>query len=276
MGETPGPFPSVVDLTQPNIARVFDYFLGGSLNAEADRQAARRIVETMPDLPALLRANRAFAVRAVRLLAETGVRQFLDLGSGLATAGAVHEITRAAGVEARVLYVDNDPVVAAHNHLLVPQRTCAALQADLRDTVSVLASPQARRLFDPAQPIAVLLIAVLDSLPYADRPADIVARYRNALAAGSCLALTHAAPLTGTVQAARAYSKDIAPIHLRTRSEIAALLNGWDLIHPGLVPTTQWRPEPTAGVHSAAGLSGLAAVACKPDGADAEAFSGSK
>lgn len=267
MGEASGVLPSGVDPTRPNIARVYDFFLGGSANVEADRQTARRLVKTMPDLPAVVRANRGFAIRAVRLLAEAGIRQFLDLGSGLATVGAVHEVTREAGVDARVLYVDNDPVVAAHNHRLVPRRSCASLQADLRDTATVLASPPAQRLFDPQQPTAVLLIAVLDSIPHLDRPVGIVARYRDALTVGSCLTLTHAVDterLPGRFEAARTYSKDVAPIHLRTRKEISAFLKGWELLFPGLVPVADWRPDPYVAFHAAARLNCLAAVARKP------------
>jgi SAM-dependent methyltransferase len=266
VSEAAGSLPPDVDVTRPSIARVYDYFLGGSASTEADRQIAAKITETMPDLPAVLRANRAFAIRAVRFLARAGIRQFLDLGSGLATAGAVHEVTRQAGVDARVVYVDNDPVVAAHNQLLAPRGTCAALQADLRDAAGVLASPQARRLIDPDQPTAVLMIAVLHFISHADRPADIVARYRDALAPGSCLALTHAEDterLPGTFQAARVFSKVIAPIHLRTRTEVAAFLNGWDLVPPGLVSVTDWRPDPTAEALPAAQRHGLAAVARK-------------
>ncbi|WP_042386542.1 SAM-dependent methyltransferase [Streptacidiphilus melanogenes] len=263
----PGPLPSEVDLSQPNIARMWDYLLGGRVNVEADREAARRLMKSMPELPGVLRANRAFAARAVRLLAKAGIRQFLDLGSGLATVHPAHEVVGEGDAEARVLYVDNDPVVAAHNKLLVPTRTCAVLRADLRDTAAVLESPQAQRLFDLNQPVAVLLIAVLDSLPHADRPADIVARYRDALVAGSCVALTHAVgtqPHTSTIQAARAYAKHVAPVHLRTRSEIAGFLNGWDVLYPGLVPTPDWRPGPAVADHEATWLSGLAAVAWKP------------
>ncbi|WP_165845443.1 SAM-dependent methyltransferase [Streptacidiphilus pinicola] len=273
MSQGPGPVPSAVDPTQPCIARVYDCILGGTVNFEADRQAARRLAEAMPDLPNVVRVNRAFAVRAVRLLAAAGIRQFLDLGSGLATRGAAHEVTREAGVEdARVLYVDHDPVVVAHNQLLLPEGTCAALRADLRDTAGVLGSPQARRLFDPDRPTAVLMIAVLHGIPHAGRPADVVARYCDALTPGSCLALSHAEDtqrLAGTFQAARVHSQDIAPIHLRTRSEIAAFFNGWELVEPGLVPTRDWRADLAGARYGPARLSGLAGVGCKPWGVPA-------
>ncbi|WP_165845422.1 SAM-dependent methyltransferase [Streptacidiphilus pinicola] len=255
-----------VDLTRPSIARVYDFFLGGNLSSEADRQVAGEILAAMPDLPEILRANRAFAVRAVRFLAEAGVRQFLDLGSGLATAGATHEVVRAAGVDARVLYVDNDPVVTAHNSTLAPEHTCAVLRADLRDTAGVLASPEARSLLDFDEPIAVLMIAVLHFIDHADRPADIVARYRDALAPGSFLALTHAENaerLPGTFEAARVYSRGVAQIHLRTRAEISAFLDGWSLVAPGLVPTPDWHPDQAAPVRSTVRQHGMAAVARK-------------
>ena len=258
---------SVVDPERPCVARVFDYFLGGGVNFEADRLMARGLVETMPELPAVVRVNRAFAVRAVRFLAGLGIRQFIDLGSGLATAGAAHEVTREAGVEARVLYVDSDPVVAALNEVLVPKRTCAVLRADLRDTKGVLASPQAGRLLDPDRPTALLMTAVLHCVSHADRPAGVVKRYRDALAGGSALVLTHAEHTgrhAGTFEAARVYSRNIAPIHLRTRSEIAAFLNGWELLPPGLVPPSDWRPAGNSAAGVANPLSGLAAVATKP------------
>ncbi|SEL29156.1 SAM-dependent methyltransferase [Streptacidiphilus jiangxiensis] len=256
-----------VDYARPSIARVYDFFLGGDLNSEADRQVAEKILEAMPDLPDILRANRAFAVRAVRYLVEAGIRQFLDLGSGLATTGAAHEVVRDAGADARVLYVDNDPVVAAHNRLLAPGSNCAVLRADLRDTAEVLGSPQAADLFDFDQPIGVLMIAVLHFVPHADRPGDIVARYRDALAPGSCLALTHAENAErrpSTFQAARVYSKDVAEIHLRTRTEIAAFLDGWDLEAPGLVPAPDWHPDPATLVRPTVRQHGVAAVARKP------------
>ena len=256
-----------IDLTRPSIARVDDYFLGGDLNTDADRQAAREIAAVMPDLPAVLRANRAFVHRAVRFLVGQGIRQFLDLGSGLATAGAVHEVTADAGADARVVYVDNDPVVTAHNHVLVPKRTCAALQADLRDGRRILDSPQLRHLIDPQLPTAVLMICVLHFIPHKDRPARIVTRYRDALAPGSYLALTHAEDnqrLAGTFQAARAYSEHIAPIHLRSRKEIAALLDGWDPVEPGLVPIPDWRPDRAPAGPAPAHRHGLAVVARAP------------
>jgi hypothetical protein len=259
--------PPEVDLKRPSIARVYDFFLGGSLNTEADRQVAGQLAQAMPDLPAVLRANRAFVGRAVRFLIEAGVRQFLDLGSGLATVGAVHEVALEAGVDARVLYVDNDPVVTAHNRTVVPEPSCAVLGADLRDNAKVLTSLQARRLFDPGQPTAVLMIAVLHFIPHKDTPAHVVARYRDALAPGSYLALTHAEDsdrLPGTFQAARAYSSDIAPIHLRSRSEIAQLLDGWALVAPGLVHIPDWHPDPTTGPPVPGRLHGLAAVARRP------------
>lgn len=267
---------SAVDPERPCVARVFDYFLGGGVNFEADRLMARGLVQAMPDLPAVVRVNRAFAVRAVRFLVGVGIRQFIDLGSGLATSGAVHEVAREAGVQARVLYVDSDPVVAALNDVLVPERTCAVLRADLRDAKGVLVSPQAGRVLDPDRPTGLLMTAVLHCVSHADRPAEVVARYRDALAGGSALVLTHAEHTgrrAGTFEAARVYSRCIAPIHLRTRSEIAAFLNGWELVPPGLVPPSDWRPAANSAAGVATPLGGLAAVASKPvDGGQRHSF----
>lgn len=258
---------SDVDLARPSIARVYDYLLGGRLNSEADRQIAGRITEAMPQLPAVLRANRAFAARAVRYLVGAGVRQFLDLGSGLATTGAVHEVVREAGVAARVLYVDNDPVVTAHNSSLAPQDSCAVLTADVRDVAGVLGSTQVADLFDLREPLAVLMVAVLHFVPDQDEPAGLVARYRDAVAPGSFLAITHAenaGQLPGTFQAAQVYSRDVARIHFRSRAEIRALIDGWDLEAPGLVPAPDWHPDPDTLVPPVVRQHGLAAVARKP------------
>ncbi|WP_042381185.1 SAM-dependent methyltransferase [Streptacidiphilus melanogenes] len=258
--EDTGP-PSGNGPPRPRIACVYDYFLGGKCNIDADRQAARAIAEAMPDLPDVLRANRAFVGRAVRALADAGIRQFLDLGSGLAVNGAVHEITADMGVDARVVCVDNDPVVTAYNRRRVPRRGVAVVHADLRDLDAVLSAPESA-LLDRTRPVAVLMTAVLHFVPHADDPAAVVARYRDALAPGSCIVLSHAEDnrrLPGTYQAARLYSKDIAPIHLRTRTEIAAMLAGLDLLAPGLVPIPDWRPD--AGARpSTAPSYGFAAV----------------
>lgn len=258
--------PPGVDLTRPSIARVYDYFLGGSLHTEADRRVALQVQEAMPDLPAVIRENRAFVHRAVEYMAGQGIRQFLDLGSGLATAGAVHEVAGGVGAEARVVYVDTDSLVTAYNQMLLPATTTAAVQADLRDVDAVLAAPEAKQLLDPDEPTGLLMTAVLHFIPPAARPARIIARYRDALAPGSCLAITHAESnhLKGTMQAARRYSAGVAPIHLRTRTEVAAMLDGWRLVEPGVVPLSEWRPRP--GRRAAAiRLQGLAAVGRKAE-----------
>lgn len=260
--------PPGVNVIRPNVARIYDYLLGGSANFEIDRQAARRITAVMPDLPGVLTANRAFLGRAVAYLADAGVRQFLDLGCGLATMGSVHEA--ALDVNARdvkVVYVDHDPVVTAHNTKLLQGPDTAVLQADLRDVRAVLGAPEVTGLLDLTRPVAVLLVAVLHFVPESHCPRRIVARYREALAPGSYLAVTHAERATdqlpGTAQAAQLYSRLVTRIHLRTRDEIAALLEGLDLVGPGLVPIAAWQPErgrvATHGEHARAGA--LAAVA---------------
>lgn len=267
MTREPAPLPPDADPSRPSIARVYDFFLGGSDHVEADRRVARKITEVIPDAPALARDNRDFVRRAVRHLLEAGVRQFVDLGSGLATQGAAHLVAEGLGVDdARVLYVDNDPAVVTRNRALLPDATAGSVVGDLRAPELVLNSTEARRLLDPARPTAVLMVAVLHFVPHRDDPAGIVARYREALAPGSYIALTHAEDtprVPGTYEAARLYSQDVAQIHLRSRGEIAEMLHGWDLVAPGLVHTASWRPDP-GGTRRHARLNGLAAVGRSP------------
>ncbi|SEL49890.1 SAM-dependent methyltransferase [Streptacidiphilus jiangxiensis] len=263
---TRDPLPPGIDPGRPSIARVYDFFLGGTHHVEADREVARRIADVMPDFPTVVRHNRAFVRRAVRYLLDEGVRQFVDLGSGLATAGAVHLVAQEFGADARVLYVDSDPTVAADNRSLVPAATAGSVAADLRDPASVLDCAEARRLLDLDRPTALLMIAVLHFVPHRDDPAGVVAGYREAVASGSFVALTHAedaSRVPGTFEAARLYSQDVAQIHLRSRTEIADMLRGWELVAPGLVATPAWRPDPEV-VTPPTRLNGLAAVGRKP------------
>ncbi|MEY9874744.1 SAM-dependent methyltransferase [Streptacidiphilus sp. MAP12-33] len=265
-GGGPTSLPPGMDPARPSIARVYDFFLGGEQHVEADRQVALKLAEVMPDFPSVVRANRAFIRRAVRFLLDAGVRQFVDLGSGLATVGAVHLVAQDLGADVRVLYVDSDQTVVAHNRTLVPTATTGCVLADLRDPSAVLHSGEARRLLDLDGPVAMLMIAVLHFVPHRDDPAGVVAHYRDALAPGSYLALTHAedaSRVPGTFEAARLFSQDVAQIHLRSRSEISEMLRGWDLVAPGLVPTPAWRPDHDRSAPTAR-LNGLAAVGCKP------------
>ena len=268
--------PADIDIERPSPARIYDYHLGGSHNFAADRQAARQIAEMMPELPLIMRANRAFLFRAVRFLIDAGIRQFLDLGSGIPTVGNVHEIAQQADLGVRVVYVDVDPVAAAHSQtLLAGNDQAAAIQADLRDVPRVLAAPAVRRLIDFTQPVGVLMVAVLHFVPDRDDPAGTVARYRDAVAPGSYLVLSHAAASeddqspAGADEATAAYSRRVTEATLRTRTQVTDLFTGFDLIDPGVVYVTDWHPDTpvhttTNPAQPAQRLTQLVGVARKP------------
>ncbi|MER7008716.1 SAM-dependent methyltransferase [Dactylosporangium sp. NPDC000555] len=233
-----------IDATVPNVARMYDYYLGGYHNFAADREAAEKILEIFPDTPAAARTNRRFMQRAVRRLSEAGVRQFLDIGAGLPTQGNVHEHT-----DGRVVYVDNDPVAVAQARALVEgdERVSVAL-ADLRDPEALLADPDVCGHLDLAEPVAVLLVSMLHFVPDEADPWRLIARLRDATAPGSHLVLSHltldgvdAAPARQGTQVYRGASAPIVP---RTRADILRLFDGFELLDPGLVWIGQWRPEP--------------------------------
>jgi hypothetical protein len=245
--------PEEIDIDRPNPARIYNYHLGGMHNFAADRQAAEQIAAIMPELPLIMRANRKFLLRAVRLLVEAGVRQFLDLGSGIPTQGNVHEIAQDAAPGARVVYVDVDPVAVAHSKaLLAGNDTAAAVQADLRDAPAVLAAPEVGRLIDFTQPVGILMVAVLHFVPDRDDPHGIVARYRDAVVPGSYLVISHAAASedehapAGADAATAAYSRSVTEATLRTRAQVTSLFDGFDLVGPGVVYVNEWRPETAA------------------------------
>jgi SAM-dependent methyltransferase len=239
-----------VNFEQPSVARVYDYYLGGSHNFAVDRQVGRRTIELWPDLPLAMQANRAFLRRSVRYLVKQGVTQFLDIGSGIPTEGNVHEVAQVASPEARVVYVDLDPVAVAHSRAILDGNPRADIvQADLRDLPAILGDPRSRRLLDLTQPIGVLMVAILHFIPDQADAASIVAQYRNIMAPGSYLAVTHGSHGARSNQAdsaAEFYRRTTAPFVLRTRSEIEALLDGFDLVPPGLVFMPLWRPDSPA------------------------------
>jgi SAM-dependent methyltransferase len=270
--ERPSWAPEAIDIERPSPARIYDYNLGGAHNFAADRAAAEQITAIMPELPLIMRANRAFLLRAVRLLVDAGIRQFLDLGSGIPTVGNVHEIAQGVDPAARVVYVDVDPVAIAHSQaLLRGNDNAVALLADLRDVPRVLAAPEVRRLIDLSQPVGVLMVAVLNFVLDRDDPAGVVAQYRDAVGPGSYLVISHAAasdeqPVPARFnQAAEAYSRNIRDMALRTRSQVEGLFAGFELIDPGVVYVTQWHPWSTADdAEPERLLSQLAGVGRKP------------
>lgn len=248
----------------PNAARMYDYFLGGASNFAADRRLADEVAATMPGAVALARANRRFLQDAVSRCLDLGVRQFLDLGSGIPTVGNVHEIAHARDPDTRVAYVDHEPVAVAHARLLLAdQRRVTVTHADLRDTDAVLRAPGVRMLLDLAEPVALLTVAVFHFVPDRDDPAAILARYREAVPTGSPLIFSHVSAdypddpglVAQAEQASRRFAHSTTPTHLRTRAELHDLLGGFDLQPPGLVDVARWSDA------GAAPLGGYAAFA---------------
>ncbi len=180
-----------LDVATPNIARMYDYFLHGKDNFAADREAAGALTAMMPQLPAVARANRAFVRRAVRFAAGQGIGQFIDVGAGLPTQGNVHEVARQAAPHARVVYVDNDPVVCAHGRALLADRAARIIEADLRRPDQILSHPLTRELIDFAEPVTLLCTGVLHFVPDDDDPHAVIARFGAVMAPGSCLVISH-------------------------------------------------------------------------------------
>jgi hypothetical protein len=247
-GDRPSWAPVEVDPTRPSVARVYDFYLGGSHNFESDRQFGLHALRAMPRLPTILRDAREFLRRVVVYLCGVGVEQFLDLGSGIPTVGNVHEVAQSVNPRARVVYVDNDAVAIAHSRALLEGNTlAAAVQADLREPEVTLDAAVATGLIDLGRPVGVLLLSVLHFIPDSDRPGGLVGRYMAATASGSYLALSCARgdgrPETGAVE--EVYERRDSPMRMRMRSwaEIEALFGDLTLVDPGLVLVPLWHPE---------------------------------
>jgi hypothetical protein len=241
----------------PNPARIYDYLLGGKDNFPADREVADQILAIAPVARDVVEDNRAFLRRAVRHLAgQAGIRQFIDLGSGLPTQGNVHEIAQATAPDARVLYVDNDPMVVTHSRALLAGDNTVAIQADLREPETILEHPEVRELIDFGQPVALLLMAILHFIPDDQDPYGIVARFRDALPAGSYLAISHGtrdvpqrpdmspeamAEMGAKVE--RLYQLTTASLVTRTRAQVERFFDGLELLDPGVVEIQLWRPD---------------------------------
>jgi SAM-dependent methyltransferase len=244
--------PHDIDLERPSVARMYDYLLGGAHNFAVDRAAADRAVTALPWLPLVAYANRDFLRRAVRYMAAEGISQFLDLGSGIPTVGNVHEIAGQANPATRTVYVDIDPVAVAHARaLLRGNQSAAAILADLREPAQVLADPAVNEMIDWSRPIGVLMVAVLHFVPDQENPADTISTYRQHMAPGSYLAISHAsrdgqpADLDEAIdEAAQAYEDTGTGLTFRTEAELARLVHGFDLVAPGIVAVPDWRPEP--------------------------------
>lgn len=239
--------PTGLDPDVPSAARVYDYFLGGYHNLAVDREFAHRAQETMPDLPLILRTSRRFLRRAVNYLLDQGITQFLDLGSGIPTAGNVHEIAHAVAPESRVVYVDRDSVAVAHSALMLENTDhAAALRADLRHPRDVLHSDVVHRMLDLNQPVAVLMSAVLHFIESDIEAQSIVAAYRNALAPGSLVVISQGTQDDAGEQGEqviRLYDETDSPFTARDRDQFTRLFKGLELVDPGVVYVPQWRPE---------------------------------
>jgi SAM-dependent methyltransferase len=234
------------DITKPHIARIYDYWLGGKDNFEADRKAGELALAATPTILPGVTANRRFLGRAVRFMAtDGGIRQFLDIGTGIPSASNTHEVAQAIDADARVVYVDNDPIVLSHARALLTGKpgTTAYIDADARDTERNLA--EAGATIDFSQPVGIMLIAVLHCIPDSDDPRGLVAALLGACAPGSYLAITHPArdQLEVAVKAEESLSRSMGmKVTFRTRDAVEALFAGHtDLADPGVVPVEQWR-----------------------------------
>lgn len=256
--------PETIDTSKASGARMYDYYLGGAHNFSVDRELARRVLEIYPDIPLIMQANRAFLRRAVRHLVEQGVRQFIDIGSGIPTEGNVHETVEAAapGVDYRLLYVDRDPVAVAHSELILGDSHpgVRVLQADLRNPREILEA--ARRFLDLSQPVGVLMVAVLHFIVDEEQPAELVRTFGDAVPAGSYLVMSHATPGQRPRKAEQLndlYRSSTDPTVQRTREEVAALFAGWEVLEPGLVWLEEWRPDWPDEVPADPSLNGIVA-----------------
>jgi hypothetical protein len=242
------------DTSKPNTARVYDYMLGGTNNFAVDRQMAEVAYQIAPDAPIAARANREFLRRVVRFLAiNAGIRQFLDVGSGLPTQGNVHEIAKQAVSGARTVYVDHDPMVLTQSRVLLNgDSTTTAIQADIRQPDDILSNPEIQNFIDFTQPVGLLLFGIVHHLNDHEGPEDIVSRLRAGLASESYVALSHfhnpdqerpdAAWQASTAE--KLFNDMLGTVRWRTRQEILAYFDGLELLDPGLVPLPEWHPGP--------------------------------
>ncbi|WP_331766322.1 SAM-dependent methyltransferase [Embleya sp. NBC_00896] len=240
--------PTHIDTSIPHTARIYDYLLGGKSNFAVDRAAAEHILGAIPDLATTLRLNRLFLQRSVRYAARRGIRQFLDVGTGIPAAGNTHEAAHEIAPDARVAYVDNDPIVLVHGRALMtdhgPGQTTFT-QADLRDPKAILTAPEVLKVIDFAEPIALMLVAILHFIKDEENPGEIVATLRDALPPGSMLILSHASydsdPARGQAGAA-GWKNASAEMTMRSYDRVLAFFEGFELIEPpGIRP--HWNPD---------------------------------
>lgn len=264
--------PPGIDVTTPHPARRYDYWLGGVDNFEADRASAEAVAEAFPSVQIAALENRAFLRRVVGYLAaEAGIRQFLDLGAGLPTAGNVHEIAQGVAPESRIVYVDNDPIVALHARSLLdsaPEGATRYLEADARRPETILTHPDLLATLDLSRPVALIMLAVMHFLPDDDRPYDVVEQLIEALAPGSYLVMSHATSdhlsEEDLADSERANKRSGIPFRLRSTVEFSRFFTGLELVEPGIVSIINWPTESHRAHPRPEAVSMLGAVARKP------------
>ena len=240
--------PDDVPLDKPNPARMYDYYLGGYHNFAIDRAAAEQMIAAMPDTRLFMRAGRAFLRRAVTFLAEQGIDQFLDLGSGIPTVGNVHEVAQGINPAARIVYVDIEPIAVRHIEAILQGNPYArVIQADVRQPEVVLHHPQVRELLDFTRPIGVLLSLLIHFLTEDEEALRVVHAYRDGVPSGSYLAMSHPShegvERMVTQRGEQVYARTTTPMKTRSRADIEAFFSGLELVDPGLVLLPLWRPE---------------------------------
>jgi hypothetical protein len=261
--------PPRIDMSMPHPARIVDYWLGGGHNFAADRAMAERIIEIMPGIEDAARISRAFLRRVALFMVDAGIRQFLDIGSGIPTVGHLHEVVQQADPGCRVVYVDADPVAVAHTELMLEQvEGTAVLRADLRDVPGILDAEPVRRLLDPGRPIG-LIAPMMHFIPDSWNPACLIAGYRDRLAPGSHLAVAHLAAETevpGLDETVKAYADTRYALFPRPHAEVLRMCDGFELVEPGLVGFGLWRPEGPGDQSTSPGINSFfyGAVGRKP------------
>jgi O-methyltransferase involved in polyketide biosynthesis len=255
----------------PHPARIYDYLLGGKDNFRADREAAARIVESLPNLPTSMRANRNFMVRVAHYLAaQQGIRQYLDIGTGLPTSPNLHEVVQQVAPDSRVVYVDNDPIVLVHARALLtsaPEGKTAYIDADLHDPDAILDAPEFRDTLDLNEPVAVTLIAILQYVAEEQEARRIIDRLMRPMAPGSALALSTVTADSAPEQVQRgsvAYRASGIPVTARSKAEVERLFDGLDLIDPGVTLVNNWHPDDKAGSVDDSHVYMYGGVALKP------------
>jgi len=259
--------PPKLDTSVPHSARVWNYWLGGKDHYPADRMVGDQVMAMFPDITRLARADRAFLGRAVRYLAgEAGIRQFLDIGTGLPTANNTHQVAQAIAPESRIVYVDNDPLVLVHARALLtstPEGACDYIDADLRETDKILA--QAAQTLDFTRPVALMMLGIVGQIPDSDHPQSVIKQLMSIMPSGSYLALSDGVNTSETfTEAVRHYNENSAnTYHPRSPEQITGFFDGLELVEPGVVELTRWRPGDTP-FPDAGQVPGMCGIGRKP------------